>query len=245
MALLSVEHVGKTHHVGPYQKRVLVDVSLTMRPGDLFGVWGPQRSGKSTLLRLAAGLETPDVGVVRFDGTDLATLGKEQRDALRLRDIGLVQGEGPQSQAFTVLDHVAVPLYKRFKPRQARGRAMAMLKKLDVAECHDARWHQLSDCEKALVGLAHGLVREPRLLLVDDPTAGLDTLQQKEVIELLRKAVVEQNVAVLMTSSMLAAVTEAHESFTLSDGRLLPVTDATRPGGAVIELRRGGDQQRG
>jgi ABC-type lipoprotein export system ATPase subunit len=245
MTLLSVEHVGKTHYVGPYQKRVLVDVSLTMRPGDLFGVWGPQRSGKSTLLRLAAGVEAPDVGVVRFDGTDLATLKKAQRDALRLRDIGLVQGEGPGSQAFTVLDHVAVPLYKRFKPRQARGRAMAMLKKLDVAECHDARWHQLSDCEKALVSLAHGLVREPRLLLVDDPTAGLDTLQQKEVVELLRKAVVEQHVAVLMTSSILAAVTEAHESFTLSDGRLLPVTDVSRPGGAVIELRRGEQQQRG
>src|SRR5215207_5434228 len=128
MTLLSVEHVGKTHWVGPYKKHVLVDVSLTMRPGDLFGVWGPQRSGKSTLLRMAAGLETPDVGVVRFDGTDLASLRKQQRDALRLRDIGLVQGEGPKSRAFTVLDHVAVPLFKHFKPREARGRAMAMLK---------------------------------------------------------------------------------------------------------------------
>jgi ABC-type lipoprotein export system ATPase subunit len=243
MTLLSVEHVGKTHSVGPYQKRVLVDVSLTMRPGDLFGVWGPQRSGKSTLLRLAAGLETPDVGVVRFDGVDLATLSKPQRDGLRLSDIGLVQGEGPQSHAFTVLDHVAVPLFKRFKPRQARGRAMAMLKALEVAECHDARWHQLSDCEKALVSLAHGLVREPRLLLVDDPASGLDALQQKEVVELLRKTVAEQQIAVLTTSSVLASVTEAHEAFTLSDGRLLPVTDASRPGGAVIEFRRGSDQR--
>lgn len=243
MALLSVEHVGKTHFVGPYEKRVLVDVSLRMRPGDLFGVWGPQRSGKSTLLRLAAGLETPDVGVVRFDGSDLANLSKAQRDALRLTDIGLVQREGPRSQAFTVLDHVAVPLFKRYKPRQARDRAMTMLKKLDVAECHDARWHHLSDCEKALVSLARGLVREPRLLLVDDPTCGLDAPQQKEVLDLLRKAVVEQRIAVLMTSSVLAAVTEAHEAFTLSDGCLLPVTDASRPGGEVVELRRGSDQR--
>lgn len=243
MPLLSVEHVGKTHFVGPYEKRVLVDVSLTMRPGDLFGVWGPQRSGKSTLLRLAAGLETPDVGVIRFDGVDLANMSKEQRDALRLTDIGLVRREGPQSQAFTVLDHVAVPLFKRCKPREARDRAMAMLKTLDVAECHDARWHHLSDCEKALVSLARGLVREPRLLLVDDPTSGLDPHQENEVVDLLRKAVVQRSVAVLMTSSVLATVSKANEAFSLSDGCLLPITDASRSGGDVIEFRRG--DQRG
>jgi len=244
MTLLAVEHVGKTHWVGPYEKRVLVDVSLTMRPGDLFGVWGAQRSGKSTLLRLAAGLEKPEAGSVRFDGDDLAMMPKAQRDRLRLNDIGLVQGDGPQSNAFDVLDWVANPLFNHYRRRDARNRALAMLRRVDVAECRDARWHQLSDGEKTLVSLAHGLVRQPRLLLVDDPTAGLDTLQQKEVTELLRAVAAEDRVAVLMTSSVLSAITEAHEAFTLSDGRLIPVTDASRPGGEVIEFPRG-DQQTG
>jgi ABC-type lipoprotein export system ATPase subunit len=244
MALLSVEHVGKTHWVGPYEKRVLVDVSLTMRSGDLFGVWGAQRSGKSTLLRIAAGIESPDAGAVRFDGTDLAALPKAQRDRLRLGEIGLVQGEGPQSSAFNVLDWVATPLFNQHRRRDARNRALAMLTRVEVAECRDARWHQLSNGEKTLVSLAHGLVREPRLLLVDDPTAGLDTLQQKEVTGLLRAVAAEHRIAVLMTSSVLSAITEAHEAFTLSDGRLIPVTDASRPGGEVIEFPRG-DQQTG
>jgi ABC-type lipoprotein export system ATPase subunit len=244
MTLLSVEHVGKTHWVGPYEKRVLVDVSLSMRSGDLFGAWGAQRSGKSTLLRLAAGLEAPDAGVVRFDGADLAEMPKVQRARLRLEQVGLVQGEGPQSSSFSVLDYVAVPLFNRCTRRDARNRALATLRRVDVAECRDARWHQLSDSEKTLVGLAHGLVREPRLLLVDDPTAGLDTLQQKEVVELLRAVAVEQQIAVLMTSSVLSAITEAHQAFTLSDGRLIPVTDASRRGGEVIEFPRG-DQQTG
>jgi ABC-type multidrug transport system ATPase subunit len=245
MTLLAIEHVGKTHWVGPYEKRVLADVSLTMQPGDLLGVWGAQRSGKSTLLRLAAGLELPDVGTVRFDGIDLASLPTENRGRVRLTDIGLVRGDGPHSRAFSVLDYVAVPLYERYRPKQARSRALAMLKRLDVAECRDARWNQLSDGEKTLVSLAHGLVREPRLLLVDDPTSGLDTLQQKEVVELLRSAAAQEHIAVLMTSSILSAVTDAHEAFTLSDGRLLPVTDALRPGGEVIEFPHGGDQQTG
>jgi ABC-type lipoprotein export system ATPase subunit len=244
MTLLSVEHVGKTHWVGPYEKRVLVDVSLGMRAGELFGVWGAQRSGKSTLLRIAAGLEQPDVGRVRFDGRDLATLPKAQRDRLRLGDVGLVRGEGPQSTAFTVLQYVAMPLLDRLTRREALARALAMLRRVDVAECRDARWNQLSDGEQTLVDLAHGLVREPRLLLVDDPTAGLDTLQQKEVLELLRRVARDQRVAVLVTSSVLSAVTAAHEAFTLSDGRLLPITDASRPGAAVIEFPRG-DQQTG
>jgi ABC-type lipoprotein export system ATPase subunit len=244
MTLLSVEHVGKTHWVGPYEKRVLVDVSLAMHAGDLFGVWGAQRSGKSTLLRVAAGLEQPDAGTVRFDGEDLATLPKARRDRLRLSAIGLVRGEGPQSSAFTVLQYVAMPLLDRFKRRDALDRALATLQRVDVAECRDARWSKLSDAEQTLVDLAHGLARRPRLLLVDNPTAKLDTLQQQEVMSLLRRVAAEERVAVLVTSSVLAAVTEAHEAFTLSDGRLLPITDASRPGGAVIEFPRG-DKQTG
>lgn len=244
MTLLSVEHVRKTHWVGPYEKRVLVDVSLAMRPGDLFGVWGAQRSGKSTLLRLAAGLEIPDAGVVRYDGIDLAGMSKAHRDRLRLEQIGLVQREGPQSSSFSVLDYVAVSLFNRCTRRDARNRALATLRRVDVAECRDARWHQLSDGEQTLVSLAHGLVRGPRLLLVDDPTAGLDVLQQKEIVDLLRAVAAEEQIAVLMTSSVLSAITAAHQAFTLSDGRLITVTDVSRPGGEVIEFPRG-DQQTG
>jgi len=239
MTLLSVEHVGKTHWVGPYEKRVLVDVSLTMHPGDFFGVWGGQRSGKSTLLRMIAGLEAPDSGAVRFDGMDLADLPKAKRDRLRLRDIGLVQGEGPHRRTMSMLDYVAIPLYDRFKPGEARQRALAMLSRLDVVECRDARWHQLSDSEKLLVGLAHGLAREPRLLLVDYRSAGLDSLQQREILDRLRSVAVEQSVAVLMASADLSAVMEAHVGFTLSDGRLRPLN---QPGGEVIRLRRGDEQ---
>jgi ABC-type lipoprotein export system ATPase subunit len=242
MTLLSVEHVGKTHQVGPYTKRVLVDVSLSMRSGDLFGIWGAQRSGKSTLLRLAAGLEIPDAGTVRYDGADLATLSKARRDRLRLGEIGLVQGASPRSSTLTVLDYVAIPLFGRCKRHDARSRALAALRRVDVVECRDALWHQLSDGERTLVSIAHGLVREPRLLLVDDPTAGLDTLQQQEAIDLLRAFAQRDQIAVLMTSSALSAIAEAHQAFTLSDGRLVPVTDATRRSGEVIAFPRGNAQ---
>jgi ABC-type multidrug transport system ATPase subunit len=143
-----------------------------------------------------------------------------------------------------MLDYVAMPLFGRCKRHEARTRALAALTRVDVAECRDALWHQLSDGEKTLVKLAHALVREPRLLLVDDPTAGLDTLQQQEVVAMLRAFATHDGIAVLMTSSVLSTIRDAHEAFTLSDGRLIPVTDVGRPSGEVIAFPRG-DQQTG
>ena len=238
MALLSVDRVGKTHRVGPYDKSVLTDVSLTLDRGDFYGVWGAQRSGKSTLLRLAAGLELPDTGSVSFDGVDLAGLSKERRTALRLHDIGLVLGDGPQRRTMTVLDFVALPLFSTYTRREARCRAFDALRRTDVVECAAARWDQLSDGETTLVSLAHGLVRRPRLLLVDDPTARLDALRQAEFIDLLRNVAAGQRMAVLMVSAVLGPVVMADEAFTLSDGRLVPVSDGERQVADVIEFPR-------
>ncbi len=237
--LLALEHVAKTHWVGPYEKRTLVDVSLALGPGDFVGVWGAHRSGKSTLLRIAAGLEPPDEGVVRLDGTDLASLASSQRGELRLRQVGVVRNEGPQSPELSVIDYVALPLLSRHPRSEARRRAMSMLRRVDIAECKDAHWRHLSDGERALASLAHGLVREPKLLLADDPTVRLDTLQQNEVVGLLRMAATESGVAVLMTSSTMSALTGAHEAYTLGDGKLMPVVDPAA-GADVLEFPRGG-----
>src|ERR1044072_4260090 len=112
--LLALEHVAKTHWVGPYEKKTLVAVSLVLAPGDFVGVWGAHRSGKSTLLRIAAGLEPPDTGHVRFEGLDLAALSSSQRGERRLHDIGVGRGEGPQSPELSVVDYVALPLLSRY-----------------------------------------------------------------------------------------------------------------------------------
>jgi ABC-type lipoprotein export system ATPase subunit len=237
--LLALEHVAKTHWVGPYEKKTLVDVSLSLAAGDFVGVWGAHRSGKSTLLRIAAGLEPPDRGSVRFEGLDLASLSSSARGELRLREIGVVRHEGPQSPELSVADYVALPLLSRLARGEARRQALAMLRRVGIGECHDAHWRHLSDGERALASLAHGLVREPKLLLADDPSVRLDTLQQQEVVGLLRKAATESNVAVLMTSSAMTALAGAHEAYTLDDGRLAPVIDPAA-GADVLEFPRGG-----
>jgi ABC-type lipoprotein export system ATPase subunit len=202
-------------------------------------VWGARRSGKSTLLRVAAGLEAPDAGRVVFDGRDLASLSESRRTTLRLTDIGYVTDDGPQCADFTVLDYVSFPLLGRLSMRSARQRGLTALRRAGIAEHREATWANLSDSERSLASLAHGLVRQPRLLLVDDPVVGLDPDQQCEVVDILSAAATQDGVAVLMTSSVLAAISPAHEAFTLSGGRLAPVADPTAPG-RVIEFPSGG-----
>lgn len=231
--LLSLEHVAKTNWVGPYEKRTLVDVSVTLAAGDFVGIWGGHRSGKSTLLRIAAGLELADSGTVRVGDRELGAMTRGERGELRLREIGLVRGEGPQSAEFEVLDYVSLPLLAFHSRRVARKRAMDFLRRIGIVECHDVKWRNLSDTEQALVSLAHGLAREPRLLLADDPTAGLDTLQQDEAVRLLRTAARETGVAILMTVSAMSALAGTHDAFTLEDGRLKPVQERAGNGTVV------------
>jgi ABC-type lipoprotein export system ATPase subunit len=217
--LLSLEHVDKTHHVGPYEKAVMVDVSVSIAPGEFVGVWGGRRAGKSTLLRLASGLDVADRGVVRFEGRDLARMSRAQLGSLRLRDVGVSFGEGPQSPELTVADYVALPLLTAGSSATARARANEALRRTGVLECRHAPWSRLSDTEQVLASLAHALARRPRLLLVDDPTPRLDARHDYEIVGLLR-SLADSGAAVLMTTSSMAALSDVDRAFTLGDGRL-------------------------
>ena len=231
--LLSLEHVAKTHHVGPYAKPTLLDVSLTLDTGELVGVWGGRRAGKSTLLRLSSGLDVPDEGSVRFDGTDLACLSRSQLSRLRLHEVGLAFGQGPQSMDFTVAEYVELPLRTERSPAVAQRRVRDALRRVGILDRSDATWSQLSDSEQVLASLAHAVVRRPRLLLADDPVSKLDVCEDREVVGLLGALAAELEMAVLMTTSSLSVLPDVDQAYTLSDGRLEAVPSSR---GSVIAL---------
>jgi putative ABC transport system ATP-binding protein len=218
--LLSLEAVCISYWRGAHETTVLRDVSLTVQGGELVAVWGQRGAGKTTLAMVAAGLERPDRGAVWFDSADLARAPRGRTPQLH-DGIGWVQRMGPQSGDFqSVLDYVALPLLGRHSPRGARRLAGAMLGRLQVSGCAAGRWSSLTDGERTLVALAHALVREPRLLVADDPTANLDVLQREEVTGLLRRAADEQGLGVLITVPDMPQVAYADRVASLSDGRL-------------------------
>jgi ABC-type lipoprotein export system ATPase subunit len=238
--LLSLEAVSKSYWRGVHELRVLREVSLEVPEGEFVAVWGKRGAGKTTLLKIAAGLEVPDGGIVRFAGRDLAGLSESGHASLMREQIGWVRRAGPRSD-LAMLDYVALPLLVEHSQRKARARACDALARVGLYECVEQRWDSLSDGERALVGIAHGIVRRPRLLLVDDPTANLGVREREDVNELLRSLAGEEGLAVLMTVPGMPAAIGSGQIRVVSAGRLLePPTPSPSPqDGNVIDFPAG------
>jgi lipoprotein-releasing system ATP-binding protein len=238
-SLLSLQGVGKSYLRGSHRVRVLQDVSLEIDPGELLAVWGKRGAGKTTLLKIAARLEEPDYGTVCFDGVDLATMRESDHARLMLKEIGWVRRSGPKSD-LRMLDYVALPCLAERGRRRAYGLAGEALERVGMNACAGQRWVSLSDGERSLIAIAHGIVREPRLLLVDDPTANLDALERERTTQLLRSLADERSIAILMTVPDMPAVMRAHHIASLGGGRLSRAPLPPQPqqaDGNVIHLR--------
>jgi ABC-type lipoprotein export system ATPase subunit len=239
MALLSLEAVERTHVRGGRELRVLRGVSLELRAGEFVAVFGSRSAGKSTLLRIAAGLERPDAGVVRFDGADLARANAARLAAIHRSGIGWVDRGGPRGDELSVAEYVSLPLLGNRSHSEARREATTALERVGARDCAPARWSDLADAERMQVALAHGLVRSPRLLVCDDPTAGLDVIERERIVSLLRTLADDTRVGVLMAVPDMPAMLRAHEVLTLSGGRLLAPPERPRRGGTVIDFPGG------
>ncbi len=218
--LLSLDEVSKSYWRGPSEVRVLSGACLELRAGEFIGVWGKRGTGKTTLLRIAAGLETPDRGSVRFGGQDLSMLSERGHARLRRDQVALVRRAGPRSE-LRMRDYVALPLLVEHGRKQSAQLADRALRRVGMAECAGQHWDSLSDGERALIAIAHGIARAPRLLLVDDPTANLDVREREEILVLLRSLVEETELGILMTVPDMPTALGSHQLRALSGGRLL------------------------
>lgn len=207
---------------GDRQTQALAGVSLAVDPGSFIGVWGSRRSGKSALLRVASGLEVPDAGTVTLGSRSTAAMTVAERGRLRLREIGLVDDGAPPSGDVLVAESVALPVRATGSRSRARARALVALEYVDLRDCADNRWRELSTSERALALIARAIVRDPAILLVDDATADLDDLQQDEVAALLRRLAHDRSMAVLMTTSTVSALAHTDEALLLRAGRVSP-----------------------
>ncbi|MEX1142832.1 MAG: ATP-binding cassette domain-containing protein [Thermoleophilaceae bacterium] len=237
MALLSFERVRKSYR----RAGVVFDsFDLEVEAGDFVGVWGERRSGKSTLLRLAAGIESPDAGVVRFDGRDLADMPESERSRVRLREIGLAATSTDNNalladRSTSVVEHVALPLiFRGLGHGEASKRAHRYLRMVGVAECIDAAPFELRAGESTRVALARALVREPRLLLVDEPAITHSPGERESIRELLHHLSRDLGLAVLVASEEVTMMAGAPRILSVGDGRVI----SSQPGAVVVPFPR-------
>jgi predicted ABC-type transport system involved in lysophospholipase L1 biosynthesis ATPase subunit len=229
MTLLELTDVSRRLRDGARELIVLDGVNFDVHAGELVSVYGERYSGKSTFVKLAAGLEVAEAGTVCFDGEDLARLSIDGRARLRRRG-GLavaICDSGPLSSSQPVVEYVALPLTgDGLTLGESEGLARPVLERLGASALSHLRVDQLSLSDRLRVELARALAREPRLLLVDEPGVLPGPSERRELLRLLR-ACSESGIAVVIASSDMDMLRGMGRFLTLTDGRLRS-TDSRR-----------------
>jgi ABC-type lipoprotein export system ATPase subunit len=235
VSLLSLQGVGKRFRDGQRERIVLRDVSLEICPGELVGVWGLRRSGRTTLLRIAAGIETPDSGSVRFQGADVTVQGRGVLGS----GIGYVQKTLRGNEEQGVLEQVSAALLARGRNMDgAREQARQALARVGAERCAAMRVCELGGAEAMRVALARTLALSPALVVIDEPTATVELRERDELLALLR-ALAAQDVAVLVSTGEPDELAGFHRALTLGEGELRGPS-APQQLAPVVALRRHG-----
>jgi ABC-type lipoprotein export system ATPase subunit len=220
-ALLSFANVSKRYPDGAREIVALKEISFELAPGAVLGVQGGRCSGKSTLLRLAAAIESPDDGGIAFDGQDITRCSARERARLLRGSVALLAGaDWMTTPGEIVLEHVAMSLGSEgLSPREAKRRALATLDAVGVSAVGAAQSTALlSAYERARVMLARALVAEPRLLLVDEPAPMPSLGDHQEFCGMLRRVARERGIALLVASEDMGALGGLGEPMSLSVG---------------------------
>ena len=212
--MLKVQRIFKGYDGKP----ILRDVSFSVAAGETVCLLGASGSGKSTLLRIIAGLEDADSGSVSFDGQDLSST------PAHLRDFGFVFQDYALFPHLNVSENVAFGLKMRRLPQnEIAGRVASSLEMVNLRGFEKRQVTDLSGGEQQRVALARALATEPRLLLLDEPFAGLDLVAKQGLLDWLRRLCAKRQVTVLLASHHLA------------DARALSAETAVLEDGAIVE----------
>ncbi|HEY6478959.1 MAG TPA: ABC transporter ATP-binding protein [Streptosporangiaceae bacterium] len=227
MSMLELRRVSKVYGQGAAQVHALDGVTLSVDEGAMVAVMGPSGSGKSTLLTIAGSLEEPTAGEVLVRGAALSGLSRNDKARLRRRTIGYVFQDYNLLPGLTAAENVSLPLELDGRPaRKARPAALAVLADLGLAERADRYPDELSGGERQRVAIARAMVGERRLLLADEPSGALDSVNAEAVMRMLHRACKNAGMAAVVVTHDAQLASWADRVVFLRDGR---VADQTGP----------------
>jgi putative ABC transport system ATP-binding protein len=225
-AALELRRVSKVYGQGQTEVHALREVDFSVAPGELVAVMGPSGSGKSSLLTIAGSLEEATTGEVLVGGASLGGMSRREKAGLRRRAIGFVFQDFNLLSGLTAAENVAMPLeLDGTSARAARDVAMAALEELGLTDRSEHYPDDLSGGERQRVAIARAVVGERRLLLADEPTGALDSVNSEGVMRLLRQISRRGAAAVVVTHDAQLASWADRVVF-LRDGRVVDQTVA-------------------
>jgi putative ABC transport system ATP-binding protein len=223
---LELRQVSKIYGSGPSEVHALVGVDLLVERGELVAIMGPSGSGKSTLLTIAGSLELPTSGQVLVEGVDLASVSRSDQAKMRRRSIGYVFQDFNLLAGLTAAENVTLPLeLDGAGAKAARATGLKALEELGVSDQAARFPDELSGGERQRVAIARAIVGERRLLLADEPTGALDSVNGEAVMRLLRAAT-KRGVAGVVVTHEAQLASWADRVVFLRDGHVVDQTVA-------------------
>jgi putative ABC transport system ATP-binding protein len=229
MSYLELRRVSKSYGQAASEVQALREVDLSVDAGELVAVMGPSGSGKSTLLTIAGSLEQPTSGEVLVGGAALSEMTRNERARMRRRSIGYVFQDFNLLAGLTAAENVTLPLeLDGVKARTARAAGMAALEELGLGDRGSRFPDELSGGERQRVAIARAVVGDRHLLLADEPSGALDSVNGEAVMRLIRSAC-QRGVAGVVVTHDAQLASWADRVVFLRDGRVADQT--SRPPG--------------
>ena len=204
--IIEIQHLSKIFGGGEEKVAALQDVSLSVEPGEIFGIIGLSGAGKSTLVRCINLLERPTEGKVLFHGNDLMGL-KEKELRLQRRKISMIFQSFNLLDQRTNLDNICFPLeLSGISKKEARKRAMELLETVGLPEKANAYPVQLSGGQKQRIAIARALASDPEVLLCDEATSALDPTTTDSILKLLQRINRERGITVIIITHQMSVI---------------------------------------
>jgi len=214
--------VDKTYRAGAVDVQALKGISLDIEPGTFTVVIGPSGSGKTTLLNLVGAIDAPTAGTVELCGQDLRSLEDDALSAFRARHVGFVFQGFSLLPVLSAYENVEYPLLLiGMGASERRSRTLAMLDAVGLSDQRDRRPNELSGGQKQRVAVARALVKQPDVVLADEPTANLDTRTGASIIELMHDVQAKLNTTFIFSTHDPQLMSHSDRTFAVRDGRLV------------------------
>ena len=222
--MIEIQNLSRTIRNGNHQVKILQGVSFTIRSGEFVAIMGASGSGKSTLLGLMAGLDTPTSGLVRLDGIDITNLSEDELARVRGQKIGFVFQSYQLVPTLTAEENVLLPAELIGMQGSLEVRARELLQRVGLIDRGHHYPIQLSGGEQQRVALARAFMTQPPILMADEPTGNLDSVNGNHILNLLLQLNREEKTTLVLVTHDAQIAKHAERIITLRDGAI--VSDA-------------------
>ena len=218
--MINLKDVKKTYLLGKKKVEALRGIDLQIEKGEFVAVKGPSGSGKTTLLNLLGALDIPDEGEIIFEGEDISKLERKKRLAFRARNLGFVFQDYNLIPELNVYENVEIPLLIT-NVRKRKEKIIKVIEEVGLLDHIDHRPAELSGGQRQRVSIARALVKNPPLILADEPTANLDSKTGLKIVELMQRLNKMHNITFVIATHDTSILEKIDRVVNIMDGKIM------------------------